>query len=157
MVWREGAGEDGTPNATTSAVRTTPGDVHATVEGAVTREATFTVGYEGGWSVLPPRTAARIGERSSALRVVRERLTSDDRFAVTIEGRAGAAYDLFVRGPFGSSPPAITVTPRDAVMPALRLGAPDQRGWSRLNVVFPTQGGDDDGYVALTLQFASPR
>jgi hypothetical protein len=39
----------------------------------------------------------------------------------------------------------------------LRLAAPDPRGWSRLRVTFPSQGGDDDGYVGLTLQFATPR
>jgi glycogen debranching enzyme len=157
-AWREGARGDSVrvaPGA--SVVQATPGDLHVTIAGEVAREATFTVHARGGWSVIPPRTAPRIGDRSSALRIVSERLTSNGAFAVTLEGRAGATYDLFVRGPFGSSPPAITVTPPEVVMPALRLGAPDARGWSRLRLSFPTQGGDDDGYVAVTLQVASPR
>jgi glycogen debranching enzyme len=72
---------------------TTPGDVHATAHGVLRDSLTLTVPFTGGWRLVPPPASPLIGDRSSAMRVLSERLV-DGRYTATLEGRAGASYRL---------------------------------------------------------------
>ncbi|MCC6774243.1 MAG: hypothetical protein IT360_23865 [Gemmatimonadaceae bacterium] len=108
--------------------------------------------WEGGWEVSPPRSAARIGDRSTALRVLSERMDGA-RYRVMLEGRAGTTYALRVRAPDGA-PAAVTVLPAQQAMMPMRLGVVDDAGWTTLTLEFPSQGGDADGFVSLELVFA---
>jgi hypothetical protein len=115
---------------------------------------TAIVSWEGGWEVVPPRQVPRIGDRSSALRVISERVDDAGRFVLRLEGRAGSTYVLRARGP-GGTPRAVTVLPPEAPMGPLELSEADAEGWVTLRIAFPAQGGDADGYVALGLVFES--
>ena len=78
--------------ATTSAETTvTPGDLHATVRGVLRDSLVLDVPYRGGWSIVPPPNAARIGDRSKAARVLSERLVNGT-YSASLEGRAGRSY-----------------------------------------------------------------
>ncbi len=108
-------------------VETTPGDVHATVKATVTAAAELTVSYTGGWSLVPPVMPATIGQRSSAPRVLSERLGADGRYVVSLEGIAGRSYPFRLRTPGGVN---------------------------RLETIsFPSTGANADGYTAVTVSF----
>jgi hypothetical protein len=102
----------------------TPGDVHATVRGTLRDRLTLDVPYAGGWTLVPPRAHPRIGDRSSAARVLSERL-ANGKYVATLEGLAGRTYRFKLRPPNG----------------VLR----DE------DVTFPSTGANADGYVTLTL------
>jgi hypothetical protein len=85
------------------------------------------VSYSGGWSIVPPVTRPLIGQRSSAPRILSERLVEGGRYAVSMEGIAGRSYVFRLRAP-GAADRAVTVT-------------------------FPPTGANTDGYTALTLTF----
>ncbi len=129
-----------------------PGAVVARDSAMLDRAVQLAVKWEGGWEVSPPRQAPRIGDRSSALRVLSERMDGAS-YRVKLEGRAATSYVLRVRAPTGA-PSAVTVEPSTAASRALRLGAPDHAGWVTLTVEFPPQGADADGFVAMDLVFA---
>jgi hypothetical protein len=132
--------------------RTYPGAVIPSDSAVLGDEVQLAVRWDGGWEVAPPRQAPRIGDRSSALRIVRERVEGA-RYVVRTEGRAGQVYTLRVRAPRGA-PSAVTVLPAQQAMMPLRMSDPDHDGWVNLTLEFPSQGGDADGYVALDLVFA---
>jgi hypothetical protein len=106
------------------------------------------VSWDGGWEVMAPLPAARIGDRSLQLRVLGERMEAG-RYVVTLQGRARRTYGLRVRGP--ATVAAIRVEPNETVMPALQLGERDGAGWQALQVTMPATGADDDDYVTLRL------
>ncbi len=129
--------------------RVTAGDVHIAVSGLLDQpERTFTIRYRRGWSVLPPRAAPAIGDRSSALRVVSERMVGR-RYALLLQGRGGRSYELKVRGPDGA---ALTAP---AGVDATLEGAGKSHGWRTLRVRFPRAGLDADGYATTTLLFSA--
>lgn len=131
--------------------RTLPGAVIAR-DSAVLRDAVqLAVRWEGGWEVSPPRQAARIGERSSALRVLSERMQGAT-YVVKLEGRAGTSYALRVRAPRGA-PTSAAIGASNAAAVPIRLGDPDHAGWVTVVVDVPSQGADADGFVALELAF----
>jgi aldose 1-epimerase len=105
------------------------GDVHATVSGMLRDTLTLDVPYTGGWSIVPPANAVAIGDRSSAARVLSERLVSG-RYTVTLEGRAGRSY---------------------------RFRVAEGRAWRDTTVTFPTLGANADDYTVTTLSMTSPR
>ncbi|MEO6447492.1 MAG: hypothetical protein ABIZ91_13155, partial [Gemmatimonadaceae bacterium] len=119
----------------------------ATLGDAVSLRASWT----GGWELIPPSHAVRIGDRSRALRVVSERMR-DTRYVVQLEGRAGATYAVRVRAP-GGAPATMEVLPANAPMMPVRMSDPDHDGWVTVTVEFPSQGGDADDYIALSLAF----
>jgi hypothetical protein len=106
------------------------------------------INWTGGWESVALEPAARIGDRSTALRVLSERM-SDGRFVVTLQGRARHSYLLRLRGPAAIS--AVTVEPSEVVMPGLQLGDRDPAGWQVLRLTMPATGGDSDEYVTLRL------
>jgi glycogen debranching enzyme len=102
---------------------TTPGDIHATVRGELRDALTLDVPYRGGWSISPPRNEVRIGDRSSAARVLSERFVNG-AYVATVEGRAGRSYRFRIEeGTAG----------RDTL------------------VTFPPGGGNADDYTTTTL------
>lgn len=119
------------PLGATTAVNatTTPGDVHATVHGALRDTLTLAVPFSGGWQLVPPRASPAIGDRSTAMRIVRERLV-DGRFSATLEGRAGESYRL-------------------------RIGEGNR--WRDTTVSFPRSGANADGYATTTLVLSPGR
>ncbi|HEX7018424.1 MAG TPA: GH116 family glycosyl hydrolase [Gemmatimonadaceae bacterium] len=105
-------------------VEKTPGDVHATATGTLRDHLTLDVPYSGGWSIVPPKMPAVIGERSSAPRVLSERIVNG-RYTVALEGLAGRTYQFRVR----------------------ETGRADRN----IDVTFPTTGANEDGYTARAL------
>ena len=102
----------------------TPGDVHATTSGVLRDRLVLDVPYSGGWSIVPPKMPAVIGERSSAPRVLSERMLNG-RYTVAMEGLAGRTYPFVIR----------------------QTGKPDRR----VDVSFPASGANEDGYTSRTL------
>ena len=107
------------------------GDVHVSTTGTLRDSLTLTVQRTGpGFSLIAPRADVAIGDRSSALRVLSERLVNG-QYRATLEGRAGKIYRLRV----------------------LRGGAE-----SDTLVTFPTSGANADQYTTTTLvRKLSPR
>lgn len=130
-----------------AATERTPGDVHSSVRGQLAEAAVYEVTYAGGWSVIPATRAPRIGDRSSALRVLSERLESEV-YVVFLEGLAGQSYELRVRGP-----DAFAVL--DSTDVTAGEGGPAPAGHRTLNVTFPRTGQNSDGYVKRVLRFTS--
>ena len=138
--------------------RRTPGDVHASVRASLPMTGAegveLAVSYDGGWSIVPPAMALAVGARSSAPRVLSERLGDAGAYSVALEGLAGRSY-------------------------AFRITAPDERGAGRLDVrvgngaaaafgpttkgeatrlvtiTFPSAGANSDGYTAATATFST--
>ncbi len=106
------------------------------------------VSWKGGYEVATEDSAAQIGDRSLALRVLSERLTRDG-YVVTLQGRAGRSYPLKVRGAAASATP--TFEAEGTRVPA-RLEQEDDSGWRSLVATFPPDGADADGYTTLTLR-----
>ncbi len=71
-------------------------------------------------------------------------------YVLTLQGRAGATYEIGLRGP-APGRTSVTAIPAEAATPASQAGAPDLAGFAPLSVTFPAAGGDDDGYVTLKL------
>jgi galactose mutarotase-like enzyme/glycogen debranching enzyme len=116
--------------ATTSLpVNRTPGDVHATVRGTLRDTLTLEVAYTGGWSIVPPENLVEVGERSSAARVLSERMVAG-RYTVALEGRAGRGY---------------------------RFRLAEGRAWRDTTIIFPASGANADDYTMTTLSMTSPR
>lgn len=112
---------------TSAATTTTPGDVHATVHGTLRDALALNIAYRGGWSIVPPGNDVHIGDRSSAARVLSERLVGG-AYTVVLEGRAGRAYPFRVfEGSAG----------RDTV------------------VTFPNTGANADGYTSVVLTLSA--
>ena len=108
----------------------TAGDVHVTTSGALRDVLTLTAQHSGpGWSVLTPRADVAIGDRSSAIRVLSERLVNG-QYRATLEGRAGRIYRVRL----------------------MRGGAE-----SDTLVAFPTAGANADDYTTTTLSIAFPK
>ena len=102
----------------------TAGDVHVPVRGTLRDSLTLTAqGGSPGVRLVTPRADIAIGDRSSALRVVSERLVNG-QYRATLEGRAGRVYHLRI----------------------LQDGAE-----SDTLVTFPTAGANADQYTAATL------
>ncbi len=128
-----------------------PGAVVARDSVVLGDQGDLSVAWSGGWEVSPPRTIPRIGDRSTALRVVSERMEGND-YHLKLEGRAGASYAVRIRAPEGA-PSSATVLPANATMMPLRMSEPDHDGWVTLTVEFPSQGGDADDYIPLEFVF----
>lgn len=124
----------------------TVGDVHATARGELRDRLTLTVPYAGGWSVVAPEVRPRIGDRSSAVRVLSERL-ADGRYVLQLEGLAGRTYRLHVRAPGAAS-----FAKASAGQATIGSAAPS--GWRAVDVSFPTTGANADGYVGTTVTIA---
>ncbi len=106
----------------------TPGDIHAAVKVAAATSLTLRLRYRGGWSIVPPVMPPAIGARSSAPRVLSERLDGT-RYVVALEGLAGTSYTF-------------------------RVNRPTPDGGTRdVTVTFPTTGANADGYTATTVSF----
>ncbi len=111
----------------------TLGDLHASIHLNVIASNTLTVSYRDGWSIVPPVRPPAIGARSSAPRVLSQRLDGA-RYVVALEGLAGTSSTFRVNGPF---PDGAT---RDVVVP------------------FPSAGANADGYTTATITFTrAPR
>lgn len=133
-----------------SEVESFPGAVVASTQLLLRDRARAVIRWTGGWEADVPPAAPRIGDRSSALRITSERMQGS-RYHLTLQGRSGQAYELRVRGPDGSGRAAVEVLPESAGVARLQPSASDASGWSTLRLTMPTTGGDDDGYVTLTL------
>jgi glycogen debranching enzyme len=108
----------------------TPGDVHATLHGALRDRLILDVPYTGGWSIVPPAMPPRIGQRSEAPRILSERMPGS-RYVVAVEGIAGRTYQFRLHEP----------------------GKPERT----IDVTFPSAGPNADGYTTRTLTFGESR
>jgi hypothetical protein len=106
----------------------TPGDVHGRVRASVTESGELMVRYSGGWTIEPPDMRPAIGARSSAPRILSERLgdAAGAPYVVSLEGLAGHSYTF-------------------------RVTAPDRPAARPITVTFPSAGANADGYTATTL------
>jgi hypothetical protein len=112
------------------ATQRTAGDVHAVAKVRAVWGVTVGIRYSGGWSITPPSPRPRIGARSSAPRVVSERLDGP-RYVVTFEGLAGTTQTFRLRGSRADG------TTRDVA------------------VTFPATGANADGFTVTTLTFTA--
>ncbi|MBV6521744.1 MAG: hypothetical protein MNPFHGCM_01888 [Gemmatimonadaceae bacterium] len=125
-----------------------PGAVVVRASGNLRERVRLFVTWSGGWEVSVPPAAPRIGDRSSALRVLSERMDGES-YVVQLEGRAGHSYDIGLRGP--SDRIGVSAMPGQSgtavVAPARRAA----NGFVPTRVTFPTAGANADGYVSLSL------
>ncbi|MGQ0647280.1 MAG: amylo-alpha-1,6-glucosidase [Gemmatimonadaceae bacterium] len=145
-----GAREIATLVAGTPAVERLPGAVVVSSTARLGERLRLGATWTGGWEVATSEPGPRIGDRSSALRVVRERMDGD-RYRVTLQGRAAQTYVVRLRGPTPASVRTITIEPSSAAMAPLQIGARDDADWTPLRVTMPGHGADEDGYVTITL------
>jgi glycogen debranching enzyme len=118
---------DGAPITCASA--STGADVHLDCRVALGGALVLRARHTPGWSVLlPPPTPVR-GDRSSSLKLVRQRLAGDT-LVLDVEGVAGRRYDLTVRTP---------------------------RGPQRVTVAIPDGGDAVDGYAPAFVRVPGPR
>ena len=131
-------------------VTATPGDIHATVKATMgVAMIELRVPFTGGWSIVPPAMPAVIGRRSEAPRVLSERLGTDGRYAVALEGIAGRAYSFRLRAPDLAIARALKV---DVTAGTARLADAPGGGVERqVSITFPTAGANADGYTTVTL------
>ena len=97
----------------------TPGDVHAIARGTLRDTLALTVTYSGGVTIVPPRNATAVGDRSRAARVLSERIVGE-QYVATLEGIAGQSY-------------------------AFRI-VQNQR-WRDTTITFPSLGANADGFT----------
>lgn len=107
-------------------VQRTDGDIHAATEGFVVTRASFAVRYTDGWSLVMPTVRPAIGARSTAMRVLSERMVKD-QYVATLEGLAGSTHTVQLRTPSSSG--------------VLRS----------ISVTFPASGANADGYTSTTI------
>ena len=134
----------------------TPGDLHASVRAQLTGSTDLRVAFDGGWFTVPPQAATAVGARSSAPRVVSERLANAAGavYTVALEGLAGRSYTFRIGTPSPES--------------ALRLVAQVTNGATvhvepvsdagrirRIAIIFPVTGQNADGYSASTVSFTT--
>ncbi|MES2178225.1 MAG: GH116 family glycosyl hydrolase [Gemmatimonadota bacterium] len=125
------------PNAQ---VQRTAGDVHVSVRGQLFDSTAMTVTYRGGWSIVPPVMPAAVGARSSAPRVVSERLGDDGSYRVALEGLAGRSYSFRIVAP-GVFDAALTNGATAAV----------DRQRASVTITFASGVANADGYVPATM------
>ncbi len=104
--------------------RNTGADVHVDCRVALAPRVVIVVWHTKGWEVVLPPPAPARGERSSALKLVSQRLAGDT-LVLGIEGLAGRTYPLTVRTP---------------------------RGVKQVVAAFPGGGDPVDGYVGRELR-----
>jgi glycogen debranching enzyme len=121
------------------------GDTHAFVRARLADIAELKVSFDGGWSITPPDMPARVGSRSVAPRILSERLDSNQRYVVSLEGIAGRSYSFRVRSPSGSLSAEGGAGAKVSILPA---GAKLDRV---IEITFPTDGANADGYVTTTV------
>ena len=120
--------------------RRTPGDLHASVHASMmTDNLELGVAYQGGWSIVPPRIPPAIGARSSAPRVLSERLGADGSYVVALEGLAGRSYTFGLNAPEGTKAARAT------------SGATATLTTKLVTITFPSIGTNADGYSATTV------
>jgi glycogen debranching enzyme len=139
-----------TADGSTTTVATRPGAIIASADISVRERARVAIAWNGGWEVLAPTAAPRIGDRSSALRITSERII-DGRYQVTVEGRAGHTYAVAIRGPRADDAASIVVQRNGRLVERQVSSSPDADGWRSIELTMPAADADADGYVALTL------
>jgi hypothetical protein len=113
----------------TCASRSTGADEHLTCRVALGAAVVMRVRHTAGWDVLLPSPAPARGDRSTSLKLVRQRLAGDT-LLIDVEGVAGRRYDITVRTPTG--PRVVTVH-------------------------VPATGDPVDGYAAATVRVPGSR
>jgi len=142
-------------SGTGSRIRRTPGDVHVSLEAQVVDSSTLTVSYRGGWTFVPPVMPPAIGARSSAPRVLSERLGEGRgaSYLVALEGLAGRPYTFRVGAPDPSTARRLAVRGTNGATLVLSP-ASGPAGTRAVTVTFPRSGADADGYTTTTLTFS---
>ena len=138
---------------TAAAVQSTAGDLHASVRGTLDRQLTLTVGYSGGWAIVPPVMPPTIGARSAAPRVLSERIVNGD-YQVAFEGLAGQSYTFRLLTPVPDANAPLRVMSAEASAVGVRL-VPDAPRARLVTVTFPSTGTpNSDNYVPATVRFS---
>ncbi|MGH7693987.1 MAG: MGH1-like glycoside hydrolase domain-containing protein, partial [Gemmatimonadaceae bacterium] len=119
---------------------------------SVRGSATLEVRFDGGWQVEIPLSAARIGERSQAARIVDERLDADGSYRVTIEGRAGTSLPIATWGPGRHELAVSAGVLRPLGDAPFNDPAAERRGTWHFS--FPEEGANADGYVTVVARLA---
>jgi hypothetical protein len=94
---------------------------------------------------------ATIGSRSRAPRVLSERLSGDDRYAVTLEGLSGQEYAFEVRTPDETSARALEAATSAGGL--AKLSPASGRAQRTVEVTFPSSGANADGYTTAIVTF----
>ena len=129
--------------------RNTAGDVHATISATIVSTTDLSVGYSGGWRIIPPEMHARIGDRSTAPRIVSERLGAQG-YQVALEGIAGQTYTFRLIAPDAAAARTMLIT--SGAGGSAAVSPPDPSPERLVAITFPATGANADGYVGLTLR-----
>jgi hypothetical protein len=137
-------------------MRRTLGDVHASVRASVAstgeRAVELSVSYEGGWSITTAALEPTIGARSSAPRVLSERLGAAGAYVVALEGLAGRSYTFRITAPDRRARLDVRVGNGATAV----LERPTAEGATRaVTITFPVAGANSDGYTAATATFTT--
>ena len=137
--------------------RRTPGDLHASVRASMMTDALeLSVAHQGGWSIVPPRMPPAIGARSSAPRVLSERLgdAAATSYVVALEGLAGRSYAFRINAPDGAAAVRLEARLTNEGLAALAPVSGDA-AMRLATITFPSLGANADGYTATTITFTS--
>lgn len=134
----------------------TPGDVHASVHAPLTDSADLRIAFDGGWFTMPPKSATDVGSRSSAPRVVSERLASaaGGVYAVALVGLAGRSYTFLIGAPSQQSARQLVARVSNGATVQVEPMS-DAGRIRRIAIIFPVTDQNADGYSASTVSFTT--
>ena len=137
-------------------VTRTPGDVHAGVRAVVTDTAHLAVAFTGGWSITPPASSPAVGARSTAPRIVSERLATSAAapYDVELEGLAGQAYTFAIVAPTAEAARHLVVRVSNGATQTAQTSAGDSTT-RRVTIIFPAAGQNADGYSSTRASFTT--
>ena len=140
----------------TTTVTRTAGDVHATTRASLIDSAQLRVSYDGGWSVVPPHMPAIVGARSTAPRVISERLVASAgvQYELRLEGLAGQAYSFRIGSSSRDASRKLAIRATGGATAALDTSSSDGTS-RRVTIIFPLAGANADGYSSTTLTFST--
>ncbi len=145
-----------TPTGPAADISRNPGDMHATVRARLMAKAEISVPFSGGWTFAPAAAAgSRVGERSTRVRVISERLgdAAGAPYQVLLEGLAGTDGRFLVTGPSRSNPDRVMVRATNGAAAVLEP-VPANAVRRTLTVTFPSAGANADGYSTTLLSFS---
>ena len=134
----------------------TPGDAHASMHALLTDSATLRIAYSGGWSVVPPTSVAMVGARSSAPRVLSERLTgpAGATYELALEGIAGRANMFQIGAPSRDAARNLVVRASNGASATIE-NLPGDSTIRRVTIIFPSAGANADGYSSTIVSFST--
>ena len=137
-------------------VTRTPGDVHAGVHASVVDSAQLAVAFTGGWFIAPPESSPAVGARSSAPRILSERLATSaaPSYDVELEGLAGHAYTFVIGAPTPDDAHRLVAHVSNGTVQIQETPSGDGNT-RRVTIIFPVTGQNADRYSSTRASFTT--